>query len=89
MYIKTGIWKYYISMIFKIICIVALLEFSLSEYDVIMLPMDKDSKYGDDVCSYTGQKQKYVKPCEKGKFCDGSNTLPTFDYSRGNYLDTS
>lgn len=51
--------------------------------------MDKDSKYGDDVCSYTGQKQKYVKPCEKGKFCDGSNTLPTFDYSRGNYLDTS
>ena len=76
-------------MIFKIICIVALLEFSLSEYDVIMLPMDKDSKYGDDVCSYTDNKQKYVKSCEKGKFCDVSNTLTTIDYLKNNYYDTS
>lgn len=76
-------------MIFKIICIVALLEFSLSEYDVETLPMDKDSKYGDDVCSYTDHNQTYVKPCEKGKFCDSSNTLPTLDYSRGKYLSTS
>lgn len=76
-------------MIFKIICIVALLEFSLSEWDVEKLPMDEDSGCGGDVCSCAGQKQKYVKPCGKGEFCDGSNTLPTFDYSRGNYLDTS
>ena len=76
-------------MIFKIICIVALLEFSLSEYDVETLPMDKDSKYGDDVCSYTDHQQKYVKSCEKGKFCSGSITVPTLDFSRGNYYYTS
>ena len=75
-------------MFIKIICIVALLEYSLSEYDAEYLPMGKDSKYGDDVCRYTDDKQKYVKPCEKGKFC-GSNLIGTLDYIRGKHSDTS
>ena len=77
-------------MLIKIICIIALLEFSLSEeYNAKILPMDKDSKYGDDICSYTDNNQTYVKLCEKGKFCDTSNTLETLDYSRGNYYSGS
>ena len=57
-------------MLIKIICIIALLEFSLSEDEnPLFLPMKKDSKYGDDVCSYTKDGKKYVRPCEKGKFC--------------------
>ena len=51
--------------------------------------MDKDSKYGDDVCSYTDDKQKYVKPCGKGKFCDGSSIISTLDYNRGKYEEES
>ena len=57
-------------MFIKIICIVALLEFSLSDNDPPTLPMKKDSNYGDDVCSYTKNEHKYVKHCEKGQFCD-------------------
>lgn len=73
-------------MIIKIICIIVLLEFSLSEeYDSIYLPMNKDSKYGDDVCSYTENEKTYVKPCGKGKFCDGSSTISTIDYLKGKY----
>lgn len=75
-------------MFIKIFLIVTLLEFSLSEYDAIELPMSKDSKYGDDVCSYYDDRQKYVKPCEKGKFCDISNKIDTLDYSRGKYYVT-
>lgn len=79
-------------MLIKIICIIALLEFSLSEYDATILPMDKESKYGNDVCSYTDDRQTYVKPCGKGKFCGDDphiNTIPTLDYSRGKYYATS
>ena len=72
-------------MFIKIICIFALLEFSLSEYDAKYLPMNKHSKYGEDVCSYTDDEQVYVKLCEKGKFCDGLSTISTLDYSRGKY----
>lgn len=72
-------------MFIKFLCIVALLEFSLSEYDVVTLPMSKDSKYGDDVCMYMDDNQKFVKPCQKGKYCDGSTTLNTLDFSRGKY----
>ena len=73
-------------MLIKIICIVALLEFSLSEeYDAKTLPMNKDSKYGDDVCSYTDGEKKYVKPCGKGKFCDGTTSIMTIDYLKGKY----
>ena len=69
-------------MFIKIICIVALLDFSLSEYDALILPMEKNSKYGDDVCFYTDKEQHYVKPCEKGKFCRSTN-IDTLDYARG------
>jgi len=73
-------------MFIKYICIVALLEFSLSEeYEAKTLPMNKDSKYGDDVCSYTDDEKKYVKPCEKGKFCDTSSAINTIDYLKGKY----
>ena len=47
--------------------------------------MNKDSKYGDDVCSYTDDEKKYVKPCEKGKFCDTSSAINTIDYLKGKY----
>lgn len=37
------------------------------------LPMNKKSKYGDDVCRYTEIKDSYpvtyVRACEKGKYC--------------------
>ena len=73
-------------MFIKIICIIALLEFSISEeYDAQILPMNKDSKYGDDVCSYTDNEKTYVKPCGKGKFCDSSSRIGTIDYLKGKY----
>ena len=75
-------------MFIKIICIVVLLDFSLSEYDALYLPMEKNSKYGDDVCFYTEKEQHYVKPCEKGKFCRSAN-INTLDYTRGNVHETS
>ena len=71
-------------MFIKIILIVALLEFSLNkEYNAVTLPMEKNSKYGDDVCKYTDEEQDYVKSCEKGKFCHDQSTIDTLDYSRG------
>lgn len=41
-------------------------------------PMEKKSKYGDDICRYEDGNYYYVKPCEKGKYClekdaDGSD----------------
>ena len=75
-------------MLIKIICIAALLEFSISEYDADILPMDKDSKYGDDVCHYTDNKKKYVKLCEKGKFCD-EGQITTIDYIRKKDIDAT
>ena len=77
-------------MFIKIICIFVLFVFSLSEeYDSKMVPMKKESKYGEDVCSYTDDKQKYVKICGKGKFCDTSSIIETLDYSRGKYDEES
>ena len=41
----------------------------------IYLPMKKDHKYGDDICYYREYDEKllyyiyYVRPCEKGKYC--------------------
>jgi hypothetical protein len=67
-------------MFIKIICIVALLEFSLSD-DAPTLPMKKDSKYGDDVCSYSKNNHTYVKHCKKGKFCDYDLSIDGLDSS--------
>ena len=34
------------------------------------VPMEKDSKYGDDICGYYDKNGDYaVKPCDKGKYC--------------------
>ena len=41
----------------------------------IYLPMKKDHKFGDDICYYREYDEKlqytifYVRPCEKGKYC--------------------
>lgn len=36
----------------------------------LYIPMDKNSKYGDDVCRYRDKDGFYhVKPCENGKYC--------------------
>lgn len=32
-------------------------------------PMEKNSKYGDDICRYEDGDHSYVRPCEKGKYC--------------------
>ena len=44
---------------------------------LLLLPMKKDHKYGDDICYYRDNFDEkhyytvyYVKPCEKGKFCE-------------------
>ena len=48
--------------------------------NVIYLPMKKDHKYGDDICYYREIDDKldlavyYVKPCEKGKFCEDQSS---------------
>ena len=62
--------KFYIFITF-------LVSFSLSDKDYY-LPMEKDSKYGDDVCCYYNfdDTHYYVKPCEKGKYCV-SNSIST------------
>jgi len=49
---------------------------SPSGKSAIFLPMKKDHKYGDDICYYREINEKldyavyYVKPCEKGKYCE-------------------
>jgi hypothetical protein len=52
----------------NIILIACLIIISKSDKD-LYLPMEKTSKYGDDVCRYFDDGHYYVKPCEKGKYC--------------------
>ena len=55
-----------------------------SQRHEIYLPMKKDHKYGDDICYYREIDEKldyavyYVKPCEKGQYCEDevSNNQP-------------
>ena len=48
---------------------------AVSTPSYIYLPMKKDHKYGDDICYYREYDEKllyyiyYVRPCEKGKYC--------------------
>ena len=48
---------------------------SVSSTSYIYLPMKKDHKFGDDICYYREYDEKllyyiyYVRPCEKGKYC--------------------
>ena len=56
-------------MLKYIFVFVCLFVISLSEEDYF-IPMEKDSKYGDDVCKYLDKNGHYhVKPCPKGKYC--------------------
>lgn len=79
-------------MFIKIICVVTLLKITLStEEDALpkMSPMKKNSKYGDDVCSYTLNNHKYVRHCEKGKFC-AEQTIDTLEANpRGEFFEES
>ena len=58
--------------------------FTSSSY--LYLPMKKDHKFGDDICYYREYDDKlnyyiyYVKPCEKGKFCQPEITVQPFGY---------
>ena len=56
-------------MIKNVIFLICLFAISLCEEDYY-IPMEKKSKYGDDVCRYQDKDGHYhVKPCEKGKYC--------------------
>ena len=54
----------------------------------IYLPMKKDHKYGDDICYYREIDGKldyavyYVKPCEKGKYCESGITGHPFGFCK-------
>ena len=59
--------------------------------EIIYLPMKKDHKYGDDICYYRELDEKpdyavyYVKPCEKGKYCqdaESSGFLQPFGFCK-------
>ena len=56
--------------------------------EAIYLPMKKDHKYGDDICYYREIDEKldyaiyYVKPCEKGKYCENGITGHPFGFCR-------
>ena len=66
--------KFYIFITF-------LVSFSISDKNRY-LPMDKDSKYGEDVCRYyDNDGHFYVKPCEKGKYCASDFNSQITDYS--------
>lgn len=58
-----------------ILIFISLFILCLSDF----LPMEKDSKYGDDICGYYDKNGNdyYVKPCDSGKFC----VQHTNDYS--------
>ena len=65
-------------MMFKnIIFIACLIIISKSDKD-LYLPMEKESKYGEDVCRYYDDGHYYVRACEKGKYCAGS--LSSYSY---------
>jgi hypothetical protein len=48
--------------------------------------MNKDSKYGEDICRYYDDGYYYVKPCEKGKYC--VDTTSTLSSDLTSYLHT-
>lgn len=67
-------------MIKHIIIFVYLFSISLSEKDMF-IPMDKESKYGKDVCKYRDDDNYYhVRACEKGKFCASLSPMGTYSY---------
>lgn len=61
-------------MIFKNIIVLAFLIIASKSDKDYFLPMEKESRYGSDVCRYYDEGRYYVKPCEKGKYCVGGLT---------------
>ena len=61
----------------NIILFVCLIIVSKSDKDYY-LPMEKKSKYGDDVCRYADDGHYYVRACEKGKYC--ASSLSSYSY---------
>ena len=59
------------------ILFVCLIIVSKSDKDYY-LPMEKKSKYGDDVCRYYDDDHYYVRACEKGKYC--ARSLSSISY---------
>ena len=59
-----------------------------SNREIIFLPMKKDHKYGDDICYYREIDEKldyavyYVKPCEKGKYCEDNVNFQPFGFCK-------
>lgn len=56
---------------------------------VFYLPMKKNHKYGDDICYYREEIDEkhdysvyYVKPCEKGKYCEDEINNQPFGFCR-------
>jgi hypothetical protein len=56
---------------------------------VFYLPMKKDHKFGDDICYYREEIDEkrnyviyYVKPCEKGKYCESEVSRQPFGFCR-------
>ena len=67
-------------MLRKVIFLTFLISFSLSDKNNY-LPMEKDSKYGEDVCRYRDDDGYYhVKACEKGKYCADISLPSTYTY---------
>lgn len=65
-------------MIKYILIFASLFAISLSEKDRY-IPMDKKSKYGDDVCKYRDDDGFYhVRACEKGKYCETLTSSTTY-----------
>lgn len=63
-----------------IIYFVCLFSISLSEKDMY-IPMDKESKYGEDVCKYRDEDGYFhVRACEKGKYCESLSPSGTTSY---------
>ena len=62
------------------------LEYPPRGSDYIYLPMEKNHKYGDDICYYREFDEKlkyyiyYVKPCETGKYCQYEISGQPFGY---------
>ena len=57
--------------------------------EILYLPMKKDHKYGDDICYYRDEIDEkhdyavyYVKPCEKGKYCETEVSEQPFGFCR-------
>ena len=80
--------------IFRFICLLLIEQTILqnvpnSAKKVFYLPMKKDHKYGDDICYYREEIDEkhdytiyYVKPCEKGKYCENEVDNQPFGFCR-------